>query len=179
MTTCALTGHRPAHFSFQDKEQHPDCVALKVSMREQISQLAARGVTTFLTGMALGVETWGAEIVLELKEKDPRLKLVAVLPCETQANKWTERQRERYFDILARCDEAVYVRRRYRASCMLERNRYLVEHSEILLAVYDGAPGSGTAYTVGYAQQKSREVILLLAQNCNSSIDIEEILVRE
>ena len=179
MNTCAFTGHRPSHFHFQYDEQHPDCLALKDCMRTEIMKLVERGIMTFLSGMALGVDTWGAEIILELKPQHPRLKLIAVIPCETQANKWSDKQRERYFTLLAQCDEEIYVSRRYTRSCMFDRNRYLVNHSDILLAIYDGDSKGGTAYTVRYAQEKKREVIIIPAFACYPCIDINEFLVRE
>ena len=44
---------------------------------------------------------------------------------------------------------------------MLERNRYMVDHSSILLAVYNETYRSGTGMTVRYAQKLGREVIII------------------
>ena len=44
---------------------------------------------------------------------------------------------------------------------MMKRNRYLVDHSSILLAVYNGTRRSGTGATVRYAQQLNREIIMI------------------
>jgi len=44
---------------------------------------------------------------------------------------------------------------------MLERDRYLVEHSDCLLAVYNGDQQGGTAATVRYAKQAGRKIILI------------------
>ena len=44
---------------------------------------------------------------------------------------------------------------------MLERNRYLVDHSSVLLAVYNGTHRSGTRMIVRYAKQLGREVIVI------------------
>ncbi len=80
---CAFTGHRPAHFSFKYDETHPDCIAIKEAMGKAVLSLIGQGITTYYTGMALGVDIWGAELILELKEQYRELKLIAVLPCET------------------------------------------------------------------------------------------------
>lgn len=45
--------------------------------------------------------------------------------------------------------------------CMLDRNRYLIDHSDILLAVYNGSWRSGTGMTVRHAKKLGREVILI------------------
>ena len=44
---------------------------------------------------------------------------------------------------------------------MLERNRFLVEHAVILLAVYNGEWRSGTAATMRYAQKMGWEIIVI------------------
>jgi len=84
VSSCAFTGHRPERFGFKYNEDDERCVKLKVLMREQISELIAGGVNEFFTGMALGVDQWAAEIVLDFKKDHPYIKLTAVLPCETQ-----------------------------------------------------------------------------------------------
>lgn len=44
---------------------------------------------------------------------------------------------------------------------MLNRNRFLVDHANILLAVYNGERRGGTAATVRYAQKMGREIIMI------------------
>ena len=44
---------------------------------------------------------------------------------------------------------------------MLARNRFLVEHASILLAVYNGEKRSGTAATMRYAHRMGREIIMI------------------
>ena len=158
---CAFTGHRSKSFSWKDNETAPGCVLLKETLAEQISVLAERGVTDFLSGMAQGVDLWAAEIVLDLKKKNPALRLHCILPCEGQEDAWPMSEQERYRSILRQADEVIYVNREYNINCMLERNRWLVDHSSVLLAVYNGIYRSGTGMTVRYAKQLGREVIVI------------------
>ena len=162
---CAFTGHRPSLYRFGFDEEHPDCLKIKLLMAQQIGELINSGVTEFLSGMALGADIWGAEIVLAFRESNPRIKLTAFIPCETQADKWSAEQRERYFSILAECDEVVYISRHYTPSCMFERNRYLVENSDVLLAVYNGCSKGGTVYTVKYARSMGKEIRIIDPEN--------------
>ena len=96
-----------------------------------------------------------------MKKENPALKLHCVLPCVGQADRWSASARELYFSILERVDEVVYVSRVYSRNCMLERNRYLVDHAACLLAVYNGKWRGGTAMTVRYAQKLGRETIII------------------
>ena len=159
ISICAFTGHRPTRFKFGYDEEYPDCIKLKLILLQQISALIDNGVTTFLTGMALGTDQYAAEIVLGLKSQLPQIKLYCILPCETQANKWSVEQRERYFNILEQADEVIYVSHQYTDTCMHDRNRYMVDHANIILAVYDGQPRSGTAHCVNYARKQRRRII--------------------
>lgn len=166
--TCTITGYQPNHFSFRYNEEHPDCQCLKQTMQTRIMALIARGVNTFLTGMSMGVDIWGAEIVLSLRERHPALRLIAVLPYETRANKWPNKQRERYFNILAECSETLYISHHYVHGCMYQRNCWLIDHAGIILAVYDGEPKGNTAYAVRYAEKQRRKVILIHQQTAEA-----------
>lgn len=161
MKVCAFTGHRPKSFPWKYDESAPDCILLKEVLAEQIKTLVDRGVTDFLSGMAQGVDLWCSEIVLVLKKKNPALMLHCILPCKGQESKWTASTQERYHSILRQADEVVYVGQEYSRECMLKRNRYLVDHSSLLLAVYNGTRRSGTGATVRYAQQLGKCVYVL------------------
>lgn len=154
-------GHRPKSFPWGYEESARDCLLLKEVLEAQITALAEQGVTDFLSGMAQGVDLWSSQIVLDLQKKNPALKLHCVLPCKGQESKWTASAQERYRSILAQANEVVYVGQEYNRDCMLKRNRYLVDHSSILLAVYNGTWRSGTGATVRYAQKLKREIIII------------------
>ena len=160
-TVCAFTGHRPSKFPWKYNEEDSRCIALKSALAEQIRLLADAGVTQFLTGMAEAVDTWSAISVLALREKNPALKLHCILPGTSQADKWTVSSRDLYRSILERADSIVYVSRVYHKNCMLDRNRFLVEHASTLLAIYNGERRGGTAATMRYAQKMGREIIVI------------------
>ena len=161
MKTCAFTGHRPQNLPWQFNEADTNCLKLKQILNQQISQLAKNGFTDFLSGMALGSDTWAAEAVLNLRKKNPALKLHCILPCKTQAEKWPVSEQERYQKILAQADSIFFTSRNYHPNCMLERNRFMVEKAHLLLAVYNGQPHSGTAAAVRHAQKLGCDIIII------------------
>ena len=135
--------------------------SLKSVMRDQIVALIENeGVTHFITGMALGVDMYAAEIVLHLKSKYPHITLESAIPCETQAIKWSVASRERYYNIAAKCDKETMLQREYTSDCMDKRNRYMVDHADYILAVWNGCP-SGTGNTVRYAHKKGKSIIVI------------------
>ena len=159
--SCAFSGHRPQKFPWKHHETDSRCVALKMVLMEQIRLLVNAGVTQFLSGMAEATDTWSALFVLALREKNPALKLHCILPCTTQTDRWTASSRDLCRSILEQADSIVYVSREYHQNCMLDRNRFLVEHASTLLAVYNGERRGGTAATMRYAQKMGREIVVI------------------
>lgn len=159
--TCAFTGHRPQNLPFRFNESDKRCIALKKQLRKLIVQLIEQhSVTHFISGMAIGVDMYAAEIVLDLKAEYPHITLEGAIPCETQAAKWSESLRDRYFKIAEQCDKETMLQTQYTPNCMQKRNRYMVDQADVLLAVWDGTP-SGTGSTVKYAKTQGRTVWII------------------
>ena len=136
-------------------------MALKAVLAEQIAALVDTGFTQFLSGMAKGTDVWSTLAVLSLREQNPTTKLHCILPCKEQADKWSVSSQDLYHSILDRADSIVYVGRTYYKNCMLDRNRFLVDHTAALLAVYNGERRGGTAATMRYARKMGREIIVI------------------
>lgn len=159
MYRISFTGYRPEKLPFF-REDDPMCVDLKERLSEQIGIFIADGADEFYTGMALGVDTWAAEAVLEHKKTHSEIKLIAVVPCPQQSNKWNAADKARYQAILKQCDKIMTISPSYTKDCMLKRNRALVELCDVLVAVYDGKRG-GTEYTVNFAKNKGKKTVLI------------------
>lgn len=112
--------------------------------------------------MAQGTDIWCAQIILEMKRKEPQtdLHLIAVVPYEGQADRWSVEYRERYFDILSKGDEVITLQIHYSQDCFQKRNEYLVMHSGYLIAVCDERK-SGTRSTVDYAVKQGLDVVVI------------------
>lgn len=123
--------------------------------------MVENGVMDFYSGGADGVDCWASLIVLELRQKNPALKLHLILPHERQADRWSNSTQERYRLILDQADSVENVSQEYYEGCMLDRNHRLVEAAGVLLAVYNGERRGGTAATVRYARKLGRKIILL------------------
>lgn len=48
----------------------------------------------------------------------------------------------------------------YTANCMMKRNRYMVDHSDAVIAVWNGSK-SGTGNTVRYAMSSGKKVLII------------------
>lgn len=127
-------------------------------MENEIISLIEKGVVYFGTGEALGFDTVATLTVLKLKERYPQIKLILVLPCVNQAEKWSIKNIELYERIKAQADKIVYVSKDYTINCMHQRNRRLVDNSKYCICYYSGISG-GTEYTIKYAKSKGLNII--------------------
>lgn len=159
-TTCSFTGHRPAKLPWGKDETDPRCAALKAQIVQALERAYAHGYRHFICGMARGCDLYFAEAVLALRDRRQGVTLEAAIPCEGQANRWSEPERNRYFDLVARCDMETMVQTAYDPGCMQRRNRYMVARSGLLIAAYDGLMG-GTMYTIHFAMREMVELDII------------------
>ena len=158
----AFTGHRPESLPFGENELAASAIRIKTLLADEIMRCAAQGYDTFLAGGARGGDILFAEQVLFVKGLEyPDIRLITVVPHEGQANNWTEAWRERYFRVLEYSTDVVTLGSHYSSGCYHARNRYLVDHADSVLALYNGSPTGGTAYTVKYAYQRNKEIIVI------------------
>lgn len=150
---CCFTGHRPEKLPWGENERDLRCVQLKEAIQDAVEAAYEEGYRHFICGMARGCDFYFAEAVLALREERPDVTLEAAIPCATQSRGWPEEDRRRWSTLVSSCDYETLVQERYTPDCMLRRNRYMVDHSGLVIAVYDGADG-GTRRTLEYAMNK-------------------------
>ena len=59
---------------------------------------------------------------------------------------------------MAACDDETVVSEAYAPGCMQRRNRYMVDHAALLIAVFDGQSG-GTRNTIQYAMERGLQIV--------------------
>lgn len=109
--------------------------------------------------MSRGVDLWAGVVVLNLKTEGLPIRLVCASPFPGFESGWAKRWQTMYHDLLATADVVVYISPSYSRSCFQKRNRWMVDRSSRLIAVYNGISG-GTRNTIDYARKQGCEVIL-------------------
>lgn len=160
--TMCFTGHRPSKLFGYDYKIDGNRVML-LKLRELIIELIEnRGVDTFISGMAIGVDMWSARIVLKLKEKYPHIKLVCAIPCIEQYSRWSKADIETYMYILKCADFIHYVSEEaYTNWCMVTRDKWMVDFSKYVIAVWDEGEDGGTWQTIKLARKRQRSITYL------------------
>lgn len=158
----AFTGHRPEQLHVQRNIMSKPGQKLQDFIWQEIWRQEKAGADTFLCGAARGADIICGEIILAEKQStDPHLKLICVIPFREQADKWTFEWKLRYRELLKGADRIVQVCDEYQRGCLHIRNRYLVDNCDVLVAIYNGTDKGGTAYTVRYAKQQGKKIIIL------------------
>ena len=132
---CCFSGHRP------EKLNNPEA-DIKQWLSVQIDNAIAAGYTTFISGCAMGVDIWAGQIVLQKKVQNPALHLIAATPWPGFSNKWSVEWQVQYSELLKNADLIVPVCNHYHKGVFQQRNEWMVDHSNRVIAYFNGAPGS-------------------------------------
>ena len=122
-------------------------------LKKYVLALISDGVDVFYSGMALGFDLIAAETVLSCKKKFPNIRLIACIPHYGQEARYSEKDKARYTKILKKADEQVLLSEEFTKNCYMDRNRYMADRADVLVAYLKQKTG-GTAYTVKYFQKK-------------------------
>lgn len=155
--TCCFDGYTKFELSYQREENY---IKLKKSIINVLEDLIKEGFYNYLCGFDRGCDLLFAQCIIELKSKYHNITLRSVLPFEEQASTWSEIDRELYFSLLSQCDKEIIIRPHYERECYEIRDRFMVEKSDIVIAVYDGKL-SLTMKTIKFAKQLCKMIICI------------------
>lgn len=148
---CCFTGPR----FFPWGEGSPQHRELLYRLDTAVQLAMELGATHFLCGDAVGVDTWAAERVIHQKKHHPELFLEIVLPFSGHNEKEPACQ--------AVCQTAYYVRvtgtSKCRRAAFYQRDRAMIERSDLLIAVEGPARNGGTARTLSLVQEKGIPIL--------------------
>lgn len=161
--TCCFTGHRPNHLPWGEQEDSFAALTCKMRLAEEIERAWQEGYRHFLCGVAQGADLMFAEGVLACQMVHPDVKLIAAIPCSDQTNGWKKEQIARYQSILAAigAENCILIQQEWTKGCMLRRDRYMVNQSQRIIALYNGTSRGGTKYTLGYAMQQGLDYVII------------------
>ena len=156
--TCCVTGHRPQGFPFSRDENNERYIQYRETLLKSIENLISIGYDTFITGMAEGADLDFAVCVLHHKKQYPHIILEAARPYPARPAKHIRESTEKRASILALCDCIHEVAPCYHAGCMQKRNIFMVDKSDLVLAIWNGTEKGGTWNTIRYARQKNKNI---------------------
>lgn len=172
---CCVTGHRPKGFPFPYGSACWENEEYTMLLEMVIRNLIYNGYSDFISGMAEGVDIDFAQAVLYLREEYEFVSLEAALPYPFVMPK---NPTDKHFDkkeILCECDSVTVLSPHYSKGCMQNRNRYMVDKSDLVLAIWNGEKSGGTWDTIKYAQKQGKRIkYIMLKELGTDSSDIFE-----
>jgi uncharacterized phage-like protein YoqJ len=138
----AVTGHRVVKTS-------PEKLLTLIKLK-----LASENPTRVLTGMAIGFDQLVALACIE-----ENIPWTAVIPCMGQTRMWPPEAKRRYRNLMKRADEIhIVTPGAFGIWKLHERNRWLVDHADLIVAYWNGLETGGTYRAIEYAQGQKRTV---------------------
>jgi uncharacterized phage-like protein YoqJ len=138
----AATGHRPPKLGGYGEAAASRLEALATAY------LAAQRPAQAISGMALGWDQAFAVAALRLD-----IPLIAAVPFEGHEKRWPDKSVQRHREILAAAS-VVHVVSEYPGSRAMDlRNRWMVDNSDLVCAMWDGSWG-GTFNCIQYVRRR-------------------------
>lgn len=167
-SSICFTGHTPRHLGGYDP--NPTQQWVKQTLAKAIHRAIKQGAHKFISGGALGVDQWAAEIVLDIKAgKDSQnkvenpwmIELVMAIPFPSHGSNWKDPVTVKNYErILREADKVEKVSPDpYQAFKMQLRNMYMVDHADCVIAVWKTGKSGGTANTLKYAIKKRTPIL--------------------
>ncbi|MBQ9746846.1 MAG: DUF1273 family protein [Clostridia bacterium] len=163
---CCVTGHRPKGFPFARVSSDYNYIRYMACLRDAVLDLMDNGCIHYISGMASGADLDFADIVSSYKYTDRELVLEAAFPYPIDVSKLKLDRASKKGEILCNCDYIHFISSHYYRGCMQKRNRYMVDKSDIVLAIWNGSEEGGTWDTIKYAHSKGKMIrYVLLNEN--------------
>lgn len=148
----SFTGHRPDKLGGY-KLPNPTYLHVCQQIDKTLQELKPEKV---ISGMALGVDQWAANIAIRLG-----IPFIAAVPFLGQEKAWPQASQKVFNKLLGKAAEVVIVSEGgYSAYKMQIRNEWMVDRADKVIAIWDGTSG-GTGNCVNYARAKGKEIILI------------------
>ena len=109
----AFTGYRPEKMPFVESKKDEAYLKFRKRQLQVIERLIERGCTHFISGVAMGFDTWVAEDILVLQKNNSSLELECAIPFPGQADRWSTSDQKRRYKILTHATSSVIVCEHY------------------------------------------------------------------
>ena len=145
---CCFTGHRELP---KNELSH-----IRDELDFEIEKLyTLNGVTTFISGGAIGFDMLAAETVIMAKRRHSDIRLVFALPCADHSKSWSSADAAKLRILMIYADEVVTLSDTYQRGCMHTRNRFMLDNSLYLIS-YCRKNSGGTYYTLSRAKSQNK-----------------------
>lgn len=153
MSCCGLIGQNFNLFPYGYEGHEPKCLKIKSLLSQQIKLLYDSGITDFNIACQAAVEIWAAEEIIRMMHNDNTIKLHCMIPNDNLKLFFQEQLANEYNIILKQCTDSITIEAPDTEQYKERANKHLVNHSDILVIIYDSYRGGQSAmlHTIEYA----------------------------
>ncbi len=161
MSVACFTGHRQINNQYYN-QNNPSAGwhTLKLYLNNTLMGLMSQ-TDHFISGLAIGVDMLAAECVAYTRTfvKTPVL-LTGAAPFPAQPSKWPQQTKDHYNYVCSLCNELIAVSPDpYHPSKMQIRNEWMVNHSDYVIAIWNGVEKGGTWNCISYARSLGKPIL--------------------
>jgi uncharacterized phage-like protein YoqJ len=182
MKNLLVTGYRAHELSIFD-QKNKNIFYIKKAITSKLIPLIEDGLEWVITPGQLGVDLWACEVVIELKNQYPELKLSIITAFNNPEEKWKEDKKEYYYQILKGVDYyGVVSKQGYSGAWQFKaRDELLFRKTDGILLFYDEEAGEGSPkFMMERALKKQAEegyrYISIASDDIQSIVDEENLI---
>jgi len=116
---------------------------VKKRLREEIDRALRDGYTTFVTGMAEGLDLWGAMMVLEEKRLTQTVHLIAAIPYPGYpycgGNRWASLRQT----VFRQADLLRFIAQEYEESCFQQCGEWIIDRCSRAIVLQEDCVATG------------------------------------
>lgn len=169
-----FTGHRPNRLGGYDWDSNKN-IQIRFNLSIFIQKIIKENPDTkfhMKFGGALGFDQFAFDVCYKLREQGYPISLEVCIPFKQQWSKWSKEDSARYYKQLKLANKLAYIDMHenykmlnipadiYHPAKMQKRNEYMVDESDVVIALWDGSKG-GTANCVSYALKTCKTVLII------------------
>jgi len=127
-----------------------------------------KGYRRFISGMALGVDLWAAEYILNLINEGEDLYLICAIPFEEHHERWSDKNKEIFKKIIKQVENIkgseikIINSGGYSVRKLFIRNEWMADNASLCLGCYIPTISNGGTYKqLKYSKKKGLETIFI------------------
>ena len=151
----ALTGHRPQRLGLPDDERCDEWIYIGNWLNTiLLDKFIHNEHTDIYCGMASGSDIKLGLIASEMRWMGEDISLHCILPCKNYNS-----SHPYYKEIKDAANEWIELSDEFYKGCDNIRDQYMVDHCDVLLAIWDGNKSGGVWSTIRKAQKAGKKII--------------------
>lgn len=158
-------------------EQDPRVQVIKNVLKKELTALIENGLQWVMISGSLGTEIWTGQVVNELKQDYPEIKLAIIFPFEAFGNNWKEHNQLLLSELVQTADYVDSVSHQPYQNPQQFKNHvnFLLQHTEAALLVYDNEfPGKSKFFLADvekFQEQNPYDLLTITMDDLENSSD--------